>query len=304
MKPSELIGVVPSNFTTVRVFDRTEMVEIKAFNNLRDVAPEHEFKIIHFPSGEDLVRFFFKSPPPAGTRINITLTDASFRAVGIFMQLIDIITTTYPRVTVLGHLPYLPNGRQDRVATVGDCEVCLLFLKCMALLDVYMHTDDMHNTKYISNYPKPFKLINRNRLYEMIQKDIQDKILDPKETVLIYPDKGSVERYGHYVRAFGFAGFRVGSKVRDPVNGHISSIELVEDPTQILVTPRKLLVIDDLCDGGRTFVMLAEALKMAYPDLPRKLYLTTALFFHGVSNVCRHYDQVKAHNFFINSINS
>lgn len=53
-----------------------------------------------------------------------------------------------------------------------------------------------------------------------------------------------------------------------------------------------ILIYDDLCDGGATFIAIADYLKENFPERKRFLFITHGLFTKGVSHVSAHYDKV------------
>jgi ribose-phosphate pyrophosphokinase len=59
---------------------------------------------------------------------------------------------------------------------------------------------------------------------------------------------------------------------------------------------QNILVIDDLCDGGATFIQIAEYLKEHYPNNKRYLFVAHALFTKGVDIVAEHYEKIYCTN--------
>lgn len=53
-----------------------------------------------------------------------------------------------------------------------------------------------------------------------------------------------------------------------------------------------LLIKDDLCDGGATFIAIAEYLQMHFPERKRYLFVAHGLFTKGVNHVLQHWDKV------------
>lgn len=47
-----------------------------------------------------------------------------------------------------------------------------------------------------------------------------------------------------------------------------------------------------LCDGGGTFVGIAELLKENCPDRPKSIFVTHAVNPKGIDNMSKHYDNV------------
>jgi ribose-phosphate pyrophosphokinase len=64
-----------------------------------------------------------------------------------------------------------------------------------------------------------------------------------------------------------------------------SAIEKLPEHTPILIK-------DDLCDGGATFIAIAEYLEKHYPERKRELFVAHGLFTKGVDHVAKHYSQV------------
>ncbi len=55
---------------------------------------------------------------------------------------------------------------------------------------------------------------------------------------------------------------------------------------------KPLLIKDDLCDGGATFIAIAEYLQKHFPERKRCLFVAHGLFTKGVDHVAAHYDKV------------
>lgn len=68
-------------------------------------------------------------------------------------------------------------------------------------------------------------------------------------------------------------------------NEFYSKIETLPDHLPILI-------VDDLCDGGATFIAIAEYLKEHFPERKRHLYVCHGLFTKGVDHVAAHYDKI------------
>ena len=71
------------------------------------------------------------------------------------------------------------------------------------------------------------------------------------------------------------------SKVRDIVSGNIVRTEL---PTMDLTDIEHIIIIDDICDGGRTFIELAKEIKKQ-TDKPIYLIVTHGIFSAGLEQL-------------------
>lgn len=91
--------------------------------------------------------------------------------------------------------------------------------------------------------------------------------------LLAYPDRGARDRYGAiYTNASIY-----GEKVRNQSTGRIESYALVGDPQG-----KRVLIVDDICDGGATFCALAREL-IAKGAIETHLFITHGLFTQGLA---------------------
>jgi ribose-phosphate pyrophosphokinase len=108
------------------------------------------------------------------------------------------------------------------------------------------------------------KLIRRSISHNILSYDnILDITLDSigfnRETdVFMFPDKGAKQRYSEHINETN-AKVITAVKARDLQTGQITSLEL-EQPVQD-IKDRKVLIIDDLCSYGGTFIKSAKLLK-------------------------------------------
>jgi ribose-phosphate pyrophosphokinase len=73
--------------------------------------------------------------------------------------------------------------------------------------------------------------------------------------LMFYPDAGAAKKYSEL---FKFP-YRYGNKKRDLKLGEVIGYEVVADEEDI--NGKKILIIDDICAGGRTFREAASALR-------------------------------------------
>ena len=78
-------------------------------------------------------------------------------------------------------------------------------------------------------------------------------------TVVFYPDNGAVKKYSEYIY-IGSIPYFYGNKQRDLSTGRITKYELVNAPD---IQGKDILIIDDICVKGGTFILAAQALKAA-----------------------------------------
>lgn len=105
-------------------------------------------------------------------------------------------------------------------------------------------------------------------------------------TTVCFPDKGAFTRYANNMLMRPYI---VCSKVRDVETGKITSFSI--DKVCEYKEGNEIIVVDDLCDGGGTFVGIAVKLRELKPS---KLILavTHAVQKEGIERVSGFYDKV------------
>lgn len=100
------------------------------------------------------------------------------------------------------------------------------------------------------------------------------------------PDEGAAGRYGckPYIEC---------SKERNPETGKLSNFKV--DKTGYFTAGSPILLCDDLCDGGGTFLGIHEKLKELNPG-EIELMVTHAIQEEGIRKVAKIYDKVRITN--------
>jgi len=106
--------------------------------------------------------------------------------------------------------------------------------------------------------------------------------------VAVMPDEGAAIRYQQMPSQVQRLTCK---KHRNPETGMIESVDFCEaiDPTTY--KGKNLFVLDDLCDGGGTFIAIAPALRNLQPN-SLNLIVTHAIQQSGIERVAQVYDKV------------
>lgn len=151
-------------------------------------------------------------------------------------------------------LPYLPYARQDRVCAPGQAFSLDVFANLLRMLRVKrLVTWDCHSQTGI-------ELTRATNVTpaEIILSDASlTKLLRSQNTVLVCPDKGAVSRCTQIKETLGVDQMVLCEKKRDPATGKIYKTEVLVDD----LTDKCAVVTDDICDGGLTFIKIAEQLR-------------------------------------------
>lgn len=161
-------------------------------------------------------------------------------------------------------LPYVPGARQDRSNPTGD------------VLFTARSVGNMINTRYFSKVVvlDPHSPVITNHIWESVEYPL-DRVANKLWKGyggIIAPDKGAKAR----AEAFGLAMSKevtYGAKTRDVTTGRLSGFDITVEPG------KHYLVVDDICDGGGTFLGLGEKIREqgAYADL----FVTHGIFSKG-----------------------
>jgi ribose-phosphate pyrophosphokinase len=128
---------------------------------------------------------------------------------------------------------------------------------------------------------------------------ILNAIDDFGPSYLAFPDNGARSRYMLRIKNFWeeSSGVIYGEKVRDTLTGEISEYSVVGNlPSIDSYHNVDVLVVDDICDGGRTFVEFAKSLKARQSGVSLALYVTHGIFSKGLDELKTYYDKIYTTN--------
>lgn len=175
-------------------------------------------------------------------------------------------------------LPSMPGARQDRFNSEGDYlftaksiagEINARRFPCVTLLDP--HSD------------VSAALVNRARVVHAA-----DCIVTPpgKYAAVVSPDAGAEKRAGAVARKLGVPLIHAW-KSRDVKTGAIDGFGMQK---MLLPAGSLLLVVDDICDAGGTFIGLAGLIERE--GFKAHLWATHGLFTKGTAPLLEHYGHV------------
>lgn len=177
--------------------------------------------------------------------------------------------------------PYIFGSRSDRAFAPGDCNYMQDVIgpllrnagieRCLVM--------DPHSPAMLQSLPGG-TAATMVPFYRWVNKQF---IAD----VVIAPDAGALARAQQYATMYNLP-ICCATKQRDPDTGKITRYNL--DPA-VDLAGKNVLVVDDLCDGGATFLMLGEALQMRLVG-DTALCVTHGLFSKGFAALEQFYDRI------------
>ena len=236
-----------------------------------------------FPSGEVHIRDFDVS--------DITQVIFNWRGDHTDLAVLSsLITLPFCMSNLASDLlvPYLPASRADRIVgneSLGKVAYLDLISSAwngISLISISpIATWDIHST---TNVDTPITNIPRMQQYLSTYKF-------PENSVLLAPDQGALSRVAAISASTGIP-YLGATKNRDYATGQLlsNSIPLV------LGEFDNIFVIDDICDGGGTFLLLAESIRKQNISSNLHLFVTHGIFSKGKSDLESRYSTVFALN--------
>ncbi|MEO6304223.1 MAG: ribose-phosphate diphosphokinase [Bacteroidia bacterium] len=150
-------------------------------------------------------------------------------------------------------IPYIPYARQDRVMVPGEPLSIKVFAKILNSLNLNKVTVfDAHSDVSVALIENCNNIPN----HQMVKHFLKE--LKLSDFVLVSPDLGAYKKVDKLAQKVDYKGeIATGIKVRDLATGQI----IKSDVNTNNLRGKACIVIDDICDGGRTFIELATALK-------------------------------------------
>ena len=147
------------------------------------------------------------------------------------------------------YMPYIPNARQDRVKNREDVFTLKTFAECINSMPFQSVAGlDTHSSvapALINNFCEEDPLYYIIKAYEMCSE----------APILFYPDSGAAKRYSDMMKM----PYAYGIKNRDWQTGEIKSLTVADNGIDL--KDRTVLIVDDICSRGGTFIHSAKKLK-------------------------------------------
>lgn len=180
-------------------------------------------------------------------------------------------------------MPYIPYARQDRVCNPGEALSIRAFARIINSLNfASVVVYDPHSV--VSSALIDRCLVVPTQDLMMAHERLWSWISNGSKIYLLSPDAGSIKKTEEIAKAFrdNVKGIIYAEKIRDLATGKIIKTQINNVPSDI--TESRVLVCDDVIDGGRTFIEIANWFTDGKTDLRPKelsLYATHGIFSQG-----------------------
>lgn len=200
----------------------------------------------------------------------------------------DALRRALPRASVIELLlPYVPYARQDRVANAGEPLSAAVFCGLINSMRFSTVTIADPHSDVVSALLDNVRVLRADTFVRQLFAGALAHLFNPNRLggagpTLVSPDAGARKRTEALSAAFKLPAIHA-FKHRDTVTGRLSG-SIIEGR----VPAGPLVVTDDICDGGGTFLLLADALR-AHTQQPLYLYVTHGLYTKGLDALRQKY---------------
>ena len=188
------------------------------------------------------------------------------------LQLAALVQTHLNVSECILRVPYLPYGRQDKGVSNKASFALHVFADTLYRAGITrIETFDPHSLAS--------DIVYADSIMPTVQ-EFHESILN--HNIICFPDKGAADRYGKSV-AFRNCSIIYCAKVRNQATGEILGLDLVgKEDDLIALNSGDILIVDDICDGGMTFIKVVEAIEKCATPRTIDLAVSHGLFSKGL----------------------
>jgi len=206
---------------------------------------------------------------------------AAMRDMNDFMllaQLVDAVRHVADIAVSHLQLAWLPWARQDRHMVAGDSFALKVFANQLNTLNFdKVFILDPHSDAAAAAINNCVAIPQETCL---LQSETLRRAIAQGDLMLVAPDAGALKKIHNVAKATGAKNYAILTKERDVASGNLTGFALVAGE----VAGKDLLIVDDLCDAGGTFIGSAQVLREAGARSV-SLYVTHGIFSKGVENL-------------------
>jgi ribose-phosphate pyrophosphokinase len=254
-----------------------------------------KYKISKFPDGQQTVDLTdwadlnrYADPVKITTRLN------SFKDVELLICAVQAIRNIKADCQIALYVPYFLGSRSDRKFVEGGVNylkqvICPIInsLNFFTVIVLDPHSDVLEAC--LNNYEK----VDNHLLVKYALTNIDNKNDAQSRICLVSPDAGAYKKIFDVAKKFGINRIITANKVRDMRTGNILRTEI---PVLDQHADLKYVIIDDICDGGRTFIELAKAIKGSRPSAKVYLVVTHGIFSAGFKELSQYFERIYTTN--------
>lgn len=267
------------------------MPVLNLYSDKNNSSNQIQYTVYQYPDGQQSIRINPHTSKmdlehPAGILIKSRLNN--FKDLELIICATQALKNLGAKKISL-YVPYFLGSRSDRKFEEGSIHylkqvICPIInsqgYDKVTVLDP--HSDVLEAC--LNNYEK----INN---FELVRYALAD--IDDKNICLVSPDAGAYKKIFDVAKKFHIENIITATKVRDIQSGKILRTEI---PTLNQHDKTHYIIIDDICDGGRTFIELANAMKSSRPTAKISLVVTHGIFSNGFHELSKYFEKIYTTN--------
>jgi len=254
-----------------------------------------KYKVSKYPDGQQSITLDLPDTD-LHEKITVSITSRlnSFRDLEVIIAANQALREFSYVENVKLNVPYFLGARSDRKFEAGTSNylktvICPIInsqnFSRVTVLDP--HSDVLEAC--LNNYHKH----SNHRLVKDALSKIDNRDGAQDRICLVSPDAGAYKKIFDVAKEFNIDRIITASKVRDIKTGKILRTEI---PTLDQHADLKYVIIDDICDGGRTFIELAKAIKGSRPSAKVYLVVTHGIFSAGFAELNQYFEGIYTTN--------
>lgn len=229
------------------------------------------YKRWKFPGGEIGVKIEVQYPPSMVV-IDAQIEDSDdIIALGLLKQAIDSMGGNCSGL----YLKYIPYSRQDRICEKGESLSLAFFadyINNMRFNQVILYDPHSDVSSALFKYSKSISQLEIIGDFEELKRFVMKT-----NCIFVSPDAGANKKVFKLAQYFQHIQFCRADKLRNTITGEIEEIVVYHED----FNGKTVIIFDDICDGGATFISLAKELKKKNcGDII--LYVTHGIFSRGL----------------------
>ena len=254
-----------------------------------------KYKISKFPDGQQTVDleqvFNFTFAPIEGVKVKSRLSN--FRDLELIICATQALRNIHIQHIEL-YVPFFLGSRSDRQFQDGGVNYLKQVIAPIINSQNYnlVTTIDPHSDVLEAVINK-YKKINNHILVKHALTNIDNKNGAQSRVCFVSPDAGAYKKIFDVAKEFKVNNIITANKVRDLVTGKIIKTEI---PKLNFDDDMQYIIIDDIADGGRTFIELSKAIKEEKENAKVYLIVTHGIFSAGLEVLKPHFEKIYTTN--------
>jgi ribose-phosphate pyrophosphokinase len=184
---------------------------------------------------------------------------------------------------------YFPGARQDRITNVGEP------------LTVQVYADLINAQKYgyveiLDPHSDVTPALINHCVVRSVSTILTKLVLAKNYDTILIPDDGAAKKTFNYYfpdrNLHKNLNFVQCLKKRDTATGKLSGFKIVDE----IKEGARCLIVDDICDGGGTFIGLAKEIINTIGTDEISLYVTHGIFSKGLDELKQYFDNIYTTN--------